>query len=274
MRRLLERPSRVELSATGSDSPYPAEICEPPGGFPETEAQPGTAAGFIIDTVRANPGELVLYFAGPLSNLPIAVRIDPGIVPLVKSLVIMGASVGGGGELNWWWDPEAAAIVMREPWEEVVVTTGEIGFTTFSSEQLMRRVVAAGGPFAKHVQRLYLDYEPTPGLSQWSAMWDELAVAALIDPSVIAKSEEMWLDVDTTHGPKYGHTLVWRRPGEGEPSFFLPYSGPGPIDMAQCEGHLEPPEHLTPATVQLEADIERFEAIFVELLSYDRGTER
>jgi inosine-uridine nucleoside N-ribohydrolase len=251
------------------DTPAPSATWEPPGGWPETEARPGTAAGFIIETVREHPGEVVLYFAGPLTNLALAVRMDPGIVELVKALYIMGASVDGGGELNWWWDPEAAAIVMREPWNEVVVTTGEIGFTTFSNEPLMRRVVEAGGPFADHVRSLYLEYEPSPGLSQWSAMWDELAVAALIYPEVIVKSEEMWLDVDFTHGPKYGHTVVWRRPGEGQPSFFLPYSGPGPIDREQWEGHLEPPTHLTPATVQLEADIERFEEIFVELMSWD-----
>lgn len=248
------------------DTPSPAETWEPPGGYPETQPHPGRAAEFLIETIRANPGEVVLYFAGPLTNLALAVRMDPGIVALVKSLYVMGASSGGGFELNWWWDPEAAAIVMREPWREVVVTTGEIGFTVVSSEQLMRRVVEAGGPFAEHVQSLYLDYEPSDGLSQWSAMWDELAVAALIDPSVITETETMWLDVDITHGPKYGHTVVWSRP-EGELSFFLPYSGPGPIDRSKWAELLEPPDHLVPATVQMEADIERFESLFVELMS-------
>ncbi len=248
------------------DSPLPGHTWAPPGGYPETKAHPGRAAEFIIETIRAQPGEVVLYFAGPLTNLALAVRMDPGIVPLVKSLYIMGASSGGGFELNWWWDPEAAAIVMREPWREIVVTTGEIGFSTFSSESLMRRVVEAGGPFTDHVRALYLEYQPSPGLSQWSAMWDELAVAALIDPSIITETKTMWLDVDITHGPKYGHTVVWTRP-EGDLSFFLPYSGPEPMDAVKWQGHLEPPTHLQPATVQMKVDVERFEDKFVELMT-------
>lgn len=247
-------------------TPDPATTWDPPGGYSETPPHPGRAAEFIIETIRAHPGEVVLYFAGPLTNLALAVRMDPEIVPLTKALYVMGASTGGGFELNWWWDPEAAAIVMREPWREIVVTTGEIGFTVPSSADLMRRVVAGGGPFAEHTRALYLDYEPPPGMTQWSAMWDELAVAALIDPSIITETRTLWLDVDVTHGPKYGHTVVWERP-DGTPSFFLPNSGPGGIDPKAWATIVEPPAHLRAATVQMKADRERFEDLFVELMT-------
>jgi purine nucleosidase len=206
-----------------------------------------------------------LYLGGPLTNLALAVRMAPEIVSLTKALYIMGASTDGGAELNWWWDPEAAAIVMREPWPEIVITPGEIGFTVKSSAALMQRVVDDGGPFAGHVQSLYIDYEPPPGLTQWSAMWDELAVAAMIDPSIVKASETMWLDVDVSGGPNYGHTVVWSRP-RGTPEFFLPYSGPGGVDPEAWADHLKPPAHLAPATVQLEVDVERFEELFVELM--------
>ncbi len=248
------------------DSPTPDHTWEPPGGYPKTAPQPGRAADFLIDTIRANPGEVILYMAGPLTNLALAVRMDPGIVPLVKGLYIMGSSSSGGFELNWWWDPEAAAIVMRESWPKIVVTSGEIGFKVTSSRQLMRRIVAAGGPFAEHVQELYLDYQPLPGLTQWSAMWDELAVAALIDPSIITETQTMWLDVDITHGPKYGDTVVWTGRDDGL-RFYLPYSGPGPVDLSKWQDHLRPPAHLQPAEVQMEVDIERYEKLFVELMS-------
>ncbi len=253
--------------AFNPDTPPPTHTWAPPGGYPKTKPNPGRAADFLIDTIRAHPGEVVLYLAGPLTNLALAVRMDPGIVPLVKALYVMGASSGGGFELNWWWDPEAAAIVMREPWQKIIVTTGEIGFKVVSSEQLMRRVAKAGGPYAEHVQSLYLDYEPSPGLSQWSAMWDELAVAALIDPSIITESQTMWLDVDITRGPKYGHTVVWTQPDE-VPTFFLAYSGPEPMDRSKWLSHLEPPPHLRPATVQMDLDIKRFEDLFVEVMSH------
>ena len=82
-------------------------------------------------------------------------------------------------------------------------------------------------------------------------MWDELTVASLIDPSVITETETMWLDVDITHGPKYGHTVVWSRPSsEPQPSFFR-FSGPEPMDLDKWKPLSEPPSHLHPSTVQM-----------------------
>lgn len=249
------------------DAPDPKETWEPPGGFPKVKTKPGRAADFIIDTIRANPGEVVLYCAGPLTNIALAVRMDPGIVALTKAIYIMGASSKGGFELNWWWDPEAAAIVMREPWKKIVVSPGEAGGQVWSSKQLMQRVVNAGGPLASHVKQLYIDFEPPAGTTLWSAMWDELLVADLIDPSVISEFETMYLDADIEHGPKYGSTVVWTQPKE-IPTFFLPYSGPRPRDDAKWIGHLKPPEQLHPASVEMKVDVAKFENIFVDLMSH------
>jgi hypothetical protein len=88
----------------------------------------------------------------------------------------------------------------------------------------------------------------------------------LIDPTVITKSETMWLDVDTSHGPKYGYTMVWKKP-EGMPKFFLPYSGPAGPDAAKWAGHLVPPAWLHPASVQVEVDEEKFDDLFVRVMT-------
>ena len=101
----------------------------------------------------------------------------------------------------------------------------------------------------------------------WSMMWDELTVASIIDPSVIKKSETMYLDVDIDHGPKYGHTVAWRPPA-GVPTFFLPYSGPRAVDRQKWQGHLTPPVHLHPASVQTEIDVQKFENLFVEIMTH------
>lgn len=248
------------------DTPPPSFVWAPPEGFPSTKPRPGRAADFLIDTIRGHPGEVVLYLAGPLTNLALAVGMDPGIVPLTKALYIMGASSSGGPELNWWWDPEAAAIVMRQAWPEIVVTPFEAGSQPYSNEALMRRVAKSGGRLARHVQDVYLDARAPAGTSLWSPMWDEVLVAALLQPSVIKRSETMYLDVDITRGPKYGHTVVWQQP-EGTPTFFMPYSGPDGVDAAKWQGHLRPPSHLRPATVHMEVDVPRFEDTFVELMS-------
>jgi purine nucleosidase len=249
------------------DTPKPNDVWAPPGGYPKVKPRPGRAADFIIDTIRANPGEVVLYCAGPLTNIALAVRMDPGIVALTRAIYIMGGSSNGGPELNWWWDPEAAAIVLREPWKEIVVSPYEAGDQVWSSEKLMRAVVDAGGPLAHHVKQTYIDGKPLAGTSMWSMMWDELLVAALIDPSVIKKSETMYLDVDIQRGPKYGHTVVWKQPS-GVPEFFLPYSGPQPPDSDKWKKHLEPPAGLHSASVEMEVDVPKFEKMFVDLMSH------
>lgn len=231
------------------------------------KARPGRAADFIIDSIRAHPGEVVLYAAGPLTNIALAVRMDPGIVPLTKAIYLMGGSSAGGPELNWWWDPEAASIVLREPWKEIVVSPFEAGAQVWSSERLMKRVVSAGGPLADHARRLYLETRPQAGTTMWSMMWDELTVASLIDPSVVSQSETMYLDADISHGPKYGHTVIWKPPAD-VPAFFLPYSGPDAVAREKWKGHLEPPAQLHPATVQMEVDAAKFENIFVGLMSH------
>jgi inosine-uridine nucleoside N-ribohydrolase len=248
------------------DTPPPSYTWAPPGGFPTAKPRPGRAADFLIDTIRAHPHEVVLYFGGPLTNLALAVGMDPEIVPLTKALYIMGASSSGGPELNWWWDPEAVAIVMRQSWPEIVVTPYEAGAQPYSSEALMRRVVKSGGRLARHVQQVYLDARPPSGTNMWSPMWDEVLVAALLDPSVIKKSETMYLDVDVTRGPKYGHTVIWKKP-EGKLTFFLPYSGPDGVDPEKWREHLKAPPHLRPATVHIDVDVPKFEDIFVELMS-------
>jgi inosine-uridine nucleoside N-ribohydrolase len=249
------------------DAPNPKETWAPPGGFPKAKPKPGRAADFIIDTIRAHPGEIVLYCAGPLTNIALAVSMDHDIVPLTKAIYIMGGSSAGGPELNWWWDPEAAAIVLRQPWKQIVITPFEAGGQVWSSERLMKDVVSGGGPLAAHVKQVYLDRKPMAGTSMWSMMWDELTVASILDPSVIKKSETMVLDVDITHGPKYGHTVVWK-PLEDVPEFFLAYSGPRPVDKEKWRGHLTPPAQLHPASVQMDVDVVKFERIFVELMSH------
>jgi purine nucleosidase len=249
------------------DAPNAKQTWAPPGGYPKLKPKPGRAADFIADTIHANPGEVILYCAGPLTNIALAVRMDPEIVPLTKAIYIMGGSSSGGPELNWWWDPEAAAIVLRAPWKQIVVSPFEAGAEVWSSAQLMRRVVQAGGPLANHVKTNYLDFQSPAGTSLWSMMWDELMVASIIDPSVIKKSETMYLDVDIDHGPKYGHTVVWKKP-EDIPHFFLAYSGPQSPDRAKWLGHLTPPSQLHPASVQMEVDVKKFEDMFVDLMSH------
>ena len=93
---------------------------------PATGPDPGHAADFIIDQVRAAPGEITLIAVGPLTNIALAVRRYPALTTEVSDFVIMGGSSGRGNvtpaaEFNIAADPEAAAIVFGAGWTVTMV---------------------------------------------------------------------------------------------------------------------------------------------------------
>jgi purine nucleosidase len=93
---------------------------------PATGPDPGHGADFIIDQVRAAPGEITLIAVGPLTNIALAVRRYPALTTEVSDFVIMGGSAGRGNvtpaaEFNIAADPEAAAIVFGAGWTVTMV---------------------------------------------------------------------------------------------------------------------------------------------------------
>ena len=91
-----------------------------------TGPRSGYATDFIIDTVRAAPGEITLVATGPLTNIALALRRQPALAGSVRDFVIMGGSSGRGNitpaaEFNIAVDPEAAAIVFSAGWTVTMV---------------------------------------------------------------------------------------------------------------------------------------------------------
>ena len=86
-----------------------------------------TAAEFICRKVHESPGEIDICAVGPLTNLALALRADPSITEVVKSVVVMGGSLDSGGnatrvaEANIWQDPHAANVVFSAPWDVTIV---------------------------------------------------------------------------------------------------------------------------------------------------------
>ena len=93
-----------------------------PAAAPSQTADPRDAAQFIVETIRAHPGQVTLCPVGPLTNIALALRADPGIVDLVDRVVIMGGAVECDGnvtrwaEANIWNDPHAADEVFAADW--------------------------------------------------------------------------------------------------------------------------------------------------------------
>lgn len=117
---------------------------------PAAEHQPtdGFAPDFIIDQLRARPGEITLVAVGPMTNLALALRKEPRIIEWVKQVVLMGGAWTRGNitpaaEFNFYADPEAAAIVLDAGWQPAL-TTLDLTLQARVDDQVMDRWRAYG----------------------------------------------------------------------------------------------------------------------------------
>src|SRR4051812_11058640 len=136
------------------------------GDSPAAPLDPRPAHRFIIDSVRAHPGEVTLLAVGPLTNLALALADDPQIAPLVKQVVVMGGAFGTEGvlgnvtpaaEANILGDPDAADIVFGAPWPVAIVGLDVTQRTIMSQDYLasIRDRGGAAGQFIWDVSRHY-----------------------------------------------------------------------------------------------------------------------
>ncbi|MCM2293714.1 nucleoside hydrolase [Allorhizobium sp. BGMRC 0089] len=115
---------------------------------------PRPAARFIIDTVRDNPGEVTIVAVGRMTNLANALKEDPGIVPLVRQIVIMGGAFDVNGnvtpaaEANIHGDPEAADLVFTADWPVVAIGL-DVTLKTVMTRQALADIRDAAGKRAE-----------------------------------------------------------------------------------------------------------------------------
>jgi len=194
---------------------HPAEqLGDMPEGIPTTKPLDEDAAHFLVRMVRRYPGQVTIYEGGPMTNLALAISLDPTFPRLAKELVFMGASLNPQTddpefintprhEFNMWFDPEAAHIVLRAPWKRIVCTPVDVSVKTRLTAELISRVKAGHSAAAQYVAT----YARLRGT--YNYLWDELAAAAWLDPSIITGKQTRFMDVDLDRGAGYGDTLTW-----------------------------------------------------------------
>jgi purine nucleosidase len=150
------------------------------------------AAAEIVRLARSRPGELTLVAVGPLTNLGLALLLEPRLPELVDRVVVMGGAVGvpgnasETGEANVWHDPEAAQLVLDAPWDVLLVGL-EITMQTQLPPEALARIRDSADPRAQLAWRLvqhYLDvYEEVLG-ERTCVLHDPLAMALALDPEL------------------------------------------------------------------------------------------
>jgi len=216
-------------------------------GLPTTKPASEDAAHFLIRMVHKYPGEVTIYEGGPMTNLALAISLDPQFPQLAQELVFMGGSLSPRTdnpeflnnprhEFNFWFDPESAEIVLRAPWKKIICTPVDISVKTHMTAAMVKQVEASGTPLAGYIARFAM---LTPSAD---IMWDELAAAAWIDPSLITKRETRYMSVDIDRGAGYGNTLTWATKDSSRPD-------------------------TQPVEIQVDLDTEKFYRMFVGLMT-------
>jgi purine nucleosidase len=183
-------------------------------GAPTSRAADESAVNFMIRMVHKYPGEVTILALGPLSNIAMAARLDPKFSSLARELVFMGGSFNPVPasnafaaeyvnaprlEFNMHWDAEAASIVLHEPWRKVTQIPVDPTTATLFKPEYIKQVAGGTAPF-------------DPYLGKWGQtfpMWDELAVAVWLDPTLVTRSTTVMEDVDVSFTAGYGNTLSW-----------------------------------------------------------------
>lgn len=164
-------------------------------------------------------GEKVdILMIGPLTNLALALRMDPSIIAGIGTLTIMGGNVYGRGnttpaaEFNIYADPEAAHIVLTAEIDTVVVPW-EPCTTHFMEGERVDALFESipSGPirdFSLALTDHTRGLGGKPGQPYRMLYVDPLAAAVVIDPTMVTKSVSASSSVELSPGLTRGMTLV------------------------------------------------------------------
>jgi inosine-uridine nucleoside N-ribohydrolase len=196
-------------------------------GAPTTKPAQGTAADFLVRKVREFPGEVTILAMGPFTNLALASRLDDQFASLAQELIFMGGAFNPAAsqidefslqfihtprvEFNSRWDPEAARMMLHAGWRKITSVPLDATVPTKLTPEIAQHAGAGKTAVAEYFKRYAGVGFP---------MWDEVAAAVLLDPSIAVSTTRLAMDIDIDHGPTYGATLSWPPgggPGLGEP---------------------------------------------------------
>jgi len=193
MGKPLARPLAKDPFSHGSDGQAETHLPEP-----KTKPSPRHGVDQIIETVQANPGAVTIITLGPLTNVAMAFMKEPAIVPLVKEIVAIAGSFGLNkyafanatgdtpqSEWNVFVDPEAAKLVFESgvPIRAVgldVATHFDINFC----EEELATLKSSPRPEANVAEKM-VRFVQGRGFESYCVLIDSMAVAAVIDPSLI-----------------------------------------------------------------------------------------
>jgi inosine-uridine nucleoside N-ribohydrolase len=218
--------------------------------LPETsrEAEREHACSFLVRTLREAREKVTIAATAPLTNLGMALRMAPEVADKIEQIVIMGGGVTGGNrtpaaEANFYDDPEAAQIVLHchAPVRIYPLEATTSAMLSYDEADALAPLSREGSYVAESVHGLIRRCNLL-GISPqgYTTVHDAVAVAGMIDPSIVTEVRRVACDVDCAGGCADGKLVADLRMGE------------------EAEGNAE---------VVLRVDQQRYVALLREILS-------
>jgi purine nucleosidase len=179
------------------------------GPPPHGSIAPGSAAEQIVRLARAHPGELTLLALGPLTNVAIAVLLEPDLPNLLRSVVVMGGAVTVPGNItpyadaNFYHDPEAADLVMGAGFPDMVLVGLDVTEQARVGADWLAALNSAKGPKAEFAGKLldhYGQFYANMFGEQSCTLHDPLAAAIMMDQKLAGyKAMPLGVELTGTH---------------------------------------------------------------------------
>lgn len=175
-------------------------------------AMPGRAAEYIVDTLLLSDGDITVVTTGPMTNLALAMRLEPAIVPKIREIVLMGGSIGHGNvtpaaEFNIVTDAEAAYVAFTAG-RPITMVGLDVTRKVLCLPSVVDRMERVGNRAAHLFADLMRFFNATQKrVFGWDGgpLHDPVTIAYLIDPSVL-KIQKMYTSVDIRGVESYGRT--------------------------------------------------------------------
>ena len=170
---------------------------------------------FLIEQVMASPGEITLVAIGPLTNVGMAIRKEPGFVKALKEIIIMGGAIRHEGnttalaEFNTYVDPHAAHIVFHAGIPTTLVPL-DVTYQCILTAPDVERLLKIDSPIPKFIQgttAFYMEYHDSYQDIKGCIINDPLALALTFAPE-LCDYEELPVDVDISGGVSMGKTFA------------------------------------------------------------------
>ena len=201
------------LSVFGTDGMGDADLIHPAG-----KAQEGDAVSFILDSVRAYPGEVEIVALGPATNVAKAIQEDPETMKQVKRIWSMGSAGLGPGnaspvaEFNVYGDPIAYKTMLDSGIDIVVVGLDVCGGEAQWTDEQFEELAASGeiGAFVVASFGKIREFYAANGSAGSVMNCDSVAMLCALDPDFVEKTISCHGSCITDLGDAYAQVIFYQ----------------------------------------------------------------